>query len=213
MKTLSTKTFARLQIAMTEWMAQNSPETFAQLEVGKIVNPTTRFTTQCLTMRMAQAAESVFISTMDALGIEGVRIKGPQTLDELHDLWLTFPASKRQEYSEALYEIVVGQAEFHKSEDGPYIENATLEQRLKALDVIENREDAKPGVWYAFLNPKAPNPPQGRWVKVRDKAGTEALSFYHPPSCAWTGLERNAKISVNDLIEWRLATEDELADL
>lgn len=62
--------------------------------------------------------------------------KSANSLDSFHALWLKLPASKKQEFSEALYEVVVGQAEFHKSEDGPYIENATLEQRLEALERI-----------------------------------------------------------------------------
>lgn len=62
--------------------------------------------------------------------------KSANSLDEFHALWLKLPASKKQEFSEALYEVVVGQAEFHKSEDGPYIENATLAQRLEALERI-----------------------------------------------------------------------------
>jgi hypothetical protein len=56
-----------------------------------------------------------------------------QDLNAMHEAWLTLPHYLRDRFEGQLYSIVIGQAEFNRNDDAPYITNATAAQRAEAF--------------------------------------------------------------------------------
>ena len=54
-------------------------------------------------------------------------------LNAMHQAWLTLSHFNRDCFESALYSVIVGQAEYNRNDDQPYITNATALQRARAF--------------------------------------------------------------------------------
>jgi len=81
--------------------------------------------------------EAQRIAIAEACGINhGVLCAGTDYLNDLnamHEAWQTLTPSQKTEFESELYLVIMGQAEYHRNDDAPYITNATAAQRAEAL--------------------------------------------------------------------------------
>lgn len=54
-------------------------------------------------------------------------------LNAVHEVWKQLPPSKKDMFESHLYGVVIGQAEYNRNDDAPYITNATARQRCEAM--------------------------------------------------------------------------------
>ena len=54
-------------------------------------------------------------------------------LNAMHEAWKTLGSEQKVEFEQQLYSIIVGLGDYHHSDDGPYITNATAKQRAEAF--------------------------------------------------------------------------------
>jgi len=54
-------------------------------------------------------------------------------LNAMHEAWRTLTPSQKTEFESELYLVIMGQAEYHRNDDAPYITNATASQRAEAF--------------------------------------------------------------------------------
>jgi hypothetical protein len=54
-------------------------------------------------------------------------------LNAMHEAWQTLTPSQKTEFESELYLVIMGQAEYHRNDDAPYITNATASQRAEAF--------------------------------------------------------------------------------
>ena len=54
-------------------------------------------------------------------------------LNAMHEAWQTLTPSQKTCFESELYSIVIGQAEYNRNDDSPYITNATAAQRAEAF--------------------------------------------------------------------------------
>ena len=65
-------------------------------------------------------------------------------LNAIHQAWRTLPPSQKDRFESELYSVVIGQADYNRNDDAPYITNATAKQRAEAfLRTIGEWEDIK----------------------------------------------------------------------
>ena len=62
----------------------------------------------------------------------------PTDLNAMHEAWKSLTASEKDHFESALYGVVVGQAEYNRNDDAPYITNATARQRAEAYVITRN---------------------------------------------------------------------------
>lgn len=54
-------------------------------------------------------------------------------LNAMHEAWQLLTPSQKILFEDYLHNVVVGDAEYHRNDDAPYITNATARQRAEAL--------------------------------------------------------------------------------
>jgi hypothetical protein len=54
-------------------------------------------------------------------------------LNAMHEAWRTLPPSQKDRFESELYSVVIGEADYNRNDDAPYITNATAAQRAEAF--------------------------------------------------------------------------------
>ena len=54
-------------------------------------------------------------------------------LNAMHEAWQTLTPSQKTRFESELYSVVIGQADYNRNDDSPYITNATAAQRAEAF--------------------------------------------------------------------------------
>ena len=57
----------------------------------------------------------------------------PNDLNAMHEAWKTLTPSQKTRFESEIYSVVIGDNDYNRNDDAPYITNATAAQRAEAL--------------------------------------------------------------------------------